>query len=498
MNILSFFRRSLLHLIICAAGPLDGTSGGGATADNEEEDRKMTAAELRQHLQDTETNRNAASDGDELAANDQDEQATETNSNSFDGFVNWLPDSNNNGNTDETTMQMDQGGNNIFSFSQSSDMTDDHADEGFQPFSLSENFHSLGSDIPIDECVKRWLNFNGLSALVLARREMEDRIMHHLNQAAATAERANEMIMASWRDGLDQINPEAAIQHGINNADLSNSRLSEYSLLQAVADATHLTIMLFDEKSGIRMKVFTPGPESTPLSNSAAVGVMHLSCDITARRDDGSMVDANDEMSLFSEEASMASMEAEIADQMSMGSRHDEKEGDEDRSDDENFSSDDGSSQSESSHDSESEASMTINHVIQDITVPSRISEEDLSDISDLHRVNIRIVDDVDGGFRITISGQPIAVEEASDSFKRNWEGKANMEHRVMTQTRGYNFNLLVHKLDPKFGEGAGGWPGVKLFWYEPGRDERDDNGNFCIPRVTNPQRYHLKVSHVL
>jgi hypothetical protein len=492
MNILSFFRRSLLHLIICAAGPLDGTSGGCASADNEEEDRKMTAAELRQHLQDTETNRNAASDGDELAANDQDEQATETNSNSFDGFVNWLPDSNNNGNTDETTMQMDQGGNNIFSFSQSSDMTDDHADEGFQPLTLSENFHFLGVDIPIDECVKRWLDFNGLSALVLARREMEDRIMHHLNQAAATAERANEMIRASWRDGLDQINPEAAIQHGINNADLSNSRLSEYSLLQAVADATHLTIMLFDEKSGIRMKVFTPGPESTPLSNSAAVGVMHLSCDITARRDDGSMVDANDEMSLFSEEASMASMEAEIADQMSMGSRHDEKEGDEDDSDDGNFS-DDGSSQS-----SESEASMNINHVIQDITVPSRIPDKQLSAISNLHRVNIRIVDDVDGGLRITISGKQMDVEEVSDHFKRVYGGKANMEHRVMTQTRGYNFNLLVHKLDPKYGEGAGGWPGVKRFWNEPGRDELDDNGDFRIPRVTNPNRYHLRVSNVL
>jgi hypothetical protein len=255
--------------------------------------------------------------------------------------------------------------------------------------------------------------------------------------------------------------------------------------------------MLFDEKSGIRMKVFTPGPESTPLSNSAAVGVMHLSCDITARRDDGSMVDANDEMSLYSEEVSMASMEAEIVDQMSMGSRHDEKEGDEDDSDDENFSSDDASRQSESSNDSESEASMTINHVIQDVTVPSRIPEADLSYISDLHRVNIRIVDDVDE-FRITISGQPIDVEEASDSFKRNWEGKANMEHRVMTQTRGCCFNLLVHKLDPKLREGAGGWPGVvEPFWNEPGRDEHD-NGNFRIPRVTNPNRYHLKVSNVL
>ncbi len=457
------------------------SDGDGSRADNEDNNRKMSPNELREYNQ----------------------QATETNSDTFDGIVDAVPDNNNNRNADETTIQMpEQGESNEFTFSQQSDLTDDHADEGCQSLSLSENFHSLGSNISIDECVKRWLNFNGLSALVLSRREMERRIIHHLDRAAATAERANEMVRESWNNGLGHIDPEAAIQHGINNADLSN-RLIEHSLLQAVVDATHITIMLFDEKSGIRMKVFTPGPDSTPLSNSAAVGVMHLSCNITARRDDGSMADAEDEISLFSEEASVASMGAERADQMSMGSMKsimsitDEK-GEGDDSDDSNFSSDDGSSQSGSSHDSESEASMNINHIIQDITVPCRIPDEQLSAISDLHRVNIRIVDDVDGGLRITISGKPMDVEDASDCFKRNWEGKANMEHRVMTQTRGYSFNLLVHQLDSKFREGAGGWLGVERFWYEPGRDERDDNGNFRIPRVTNPNRYHLKVSNVL
>lgn len=416
-------------------------------------------------------------------------------------------------NADETTLHMQPGEENRqYTFSQQSDMTEDSG--VYRSLNLDELFVTLVEG-GICECYEGWLNFCGASPI--SRQELQQRILANLGREQVTAETARNNIAASINHGYGQIHHDAAEEHGINNAALA-SRASDYSLLQAVADATHLTIMLFDKSSGIRLNVFTPGPDSSPpityedgsmlIHPTATLGAMHLSCDMTVRREDGTFRGADDDISVFTEEANSDAAEAEAErDNMSidsMGSMMSAivgKDG-EDDSDDSDFVSDEGSTgQAESSQSSESVTPIRINHVIQDVILPKSLSEDELRALSQhFHHANINYSDDDDGVFRVTISGQPMDVQDVSAHLHRCMGGKSAAQDRVETRTRN-DYTLLVHRLNPAFRENEGPWPELTRFWYEHGREDKDDAGNYLIPRVvgkTAQMRYSLTVSTIL